>query len=154
MFIYVVYVTIDKDRSYYLGHGVMVPVGRWCKDRDIFWYTKGKAGSQNPEAELISNKESALKKREEELKAVQANEKQLMLESLGLAPKRAVEKEALTAAEIQKVLARGQGDFAESRVQGLGFTPAMMHDAMGRDKPQINTLTSSNAEQIAKMAGI
>ena len=60
----------DKFREYYLGASVKANVGRWQKDRDVFWYTREKG-----------DQASAI---EDEVAAVKAREEDMMLEVWGL----------------------------------------------------------------------
>ncbi len=56
----------DASRDYYLGHSVKAVTGRWAKGKDVFWYTREKAG----EGEDMRARELAMvKQREEELMA-------------------------------------------------------------------------------------
>ena len=49
-----------------MGHSVKASVGRWQKDRDILWYTRGEKSDGD--------------RQQEELKAVKAREAELMQE--------------------------------------------------------------------------
>ena len=59
-------VKADASRDYSLGHSVKAVTGRWAKGKDVFWYTREKAG----EGEDMRARELAMvKQREEELMA-------------------------------------------------------------------------------------
>uniref|UniRef100_A0A061QLT8 Multiple myeloma tumor-associated protein 2 n=1 Tax=Tetraselmis sp. GSL018 TaxID=582737 RepID=A0A061QLT8_9CHLO len=66
-------VKTDKFRENYLGASVKATVGRWQKNRDVFWYTREKSRDEGSLAEEVA--------------AVKAKEEELMLEALGLKPK-------------------------------------------------------------------
>mmetsp|Transcript_34944 Transcript_34944/g.89398 ORF Transcript_34944/g.89398 Transcript_34944/m.89398 type:complete len:345 (+) Transcript_34944:218-1252(+) len=116
----------DQFRENYLGHSVKASVGRWQKGRDILWYTREK-----------NEDESRL---QDELAAVKEREEEMMLEALGMKPKRkkVVEmKSRLDASEMKTLLQRGGPEAAEGEaaaapnpadpegegVRGLGYAP-------------------------------
>ncbi|KAF2097056.1 hypothetical protein NA57DRAFT_57663 [Rhizodiscina lignyota] len=71
-------VKLDKDRENYLGHSLMAPVGRWQKNRDLSWYSKGDV---DEEAKL-----SEADRRKEEIRKIKEAEEDAMATALGLPP--------------------------------------------------------------------
>lgn len=112
-------VKTDKDREFYLGHSVKASVGRWQKNKDIFWYTRDKGSGAGSV--------------QDEVAAIKEEEERLMQEALGLRPKteRRVES-TMGAEELKEFLKRsGEGDDAAAantegetadRVKGVGFS--------------------------------
>jgi hypothetical protein len=103
-----------------LGNSLKAPVGRWQNGKDLTWYTKQSSDLS--------------RSMEDERRAVQEEEKQRMMEALGLVPKRRAATDALSAADMQSALARGQSGLEANdeigaaardaaRVSGLGFGP-------------------------------
>ena len=123
------------------------------------WYTKSDRKSN--ETTGMTEKEIALKRREEEMKAIQEEEKQQMLEKLGLVPKRAIVSDVLSTEEMKKVLER-KGDISQAnggsgnRVQGLGFAPAAQHYVSDelRKKMDIEKLEGIANQNVSKLKGI
>lgn len=60
------------DKTYYLGSSVKAVSGRWQEGKDVFWYTKGREGSE--------------KDVQDEIKAIKEREDALMRQALGLQP--------------------------------------------------------------------
>ena len=105
------------DREYYLGHSVKALTGRWQKGKDVFWYTRD---VQRGDAE-------AVRKREMEL--VKSREEELMMEALGLKPKKTYkQKQQLDMEDMRKLVGRGDGmdvdQGSEQERGGLGYSTA------------------------------
>ncbi|MCJ1293869.1 hypothetical protein MMC34_005426 [Xylographa carneopallida] len=65
----------DQHRENYLGHSLMAPVGRWQKNKDLGWYTKGDGSAEAVEA--------AAKERREEIARIKEAEADALREALG-----------------------------------------------------------------------
>lgn len=130
-------VKTSQDREYYLGHSVKALTGRWQKNKDVYWYSKDKAGGA--EAEEI---------RRREVDAVKQREEEMMMEALGLKPKkrRDVKPRKLDEEEMQHLLGKGPGGeegddggdirWEEEQVKGLGYTASRSGGGQqaGRDR--------------------
>ncbi|THH18645.1 hypothetical protein EW146_g2363 [Bondarzewia mesenterica] len=46
-------VSADKDRENYLGHSINAPTGRWQKNKDVHWYSRGVKTSEDERLEEI-----------------------------------------------------------------------------------------------------
>ncbi|XP_057294191.1 multiple myeloma tumor-associated protein 2 homolog [Hydractinia symbiolongicarpus] len=109
-------VKTDKDRENYLGHSVMVPVGKWQEGKDLIWYTRDKNNSKKMTAE---------EKRKEELKNVKNIEARAMAAALGH-KSFSMGTTSLTAKELQEVLSRGQTEHsAGDKIQGMGYKKSL-----------------------------
>jgi len=64
----------DKDRENYIGHSLKASVGRWQKNRDIFWYTRGKNSDEAGREEVELMKKLEQRKMDEALGLVGPSE--------------------------------------------------------------------------------
>mmetsp|Transcript_11338 Transcript_11338/g.15832 ORF Transcript_11338/g.15832 Transcript_11338/m.15832 type:complete len:240 (-) Transcript_11338:175-894(-) len=115
-------VKIDKHRENYLGHSQFAPVGRWQKGKDILWYTRGKKNSDDAEAA--------------ERAKVRAQDRQAIMERLGLATKKRKVQNRLSKSEMKELLRKGDierdDNQAAERIDGLGASSSRYHE--GRTK--------------------
>merc|ERR1712218_41167 len=100
----------DKDRENYLGHSLMVPVGKWQEGKDLIWYTRDKQKKAEME-----------EKRRKELNDVKSLEARAMAAALGH-QSFSTGTTSLTAKELQDVLSRGQTEHGDADVvKGMGY---------------------------------
>jgi hypothetical protein len=59
----------DRYRENYLGHSIRAPMGRWAKQKDIFWYNKDK-GKDADKEKLRKEEIARIKQHEADVLAV------------------------------------------------------------------------------------
>ncbi|KAI9090800.1 kinase phosphorylation protein-domain-containing protein [Phlyctochytrium arcticum] len=109
----------DKYRENYLGHSVNAPVGRWQRNKDLYWYKKVGATDEPTPAEKLAA----------ELEEIRANEAEALAEALGYAgPKRRRNEDTVSKKEIESLVKRdivGGEEVEEPTnvedMKGLGF---------------------------------
>ncbi|KAI9014699.1 kinase phosphorylation protein-domain-containing protein [Gaertneriomyces semiglobifer] len=126
----------DKYRENYLGHSLLAPVGRWQKNKDLQWYSKGEEGARQQQEAIAA-----------ELEEIKQSEADALAEALGYAgPKRRKKDDnSISRKDIESLVKKDlldSGAVEETqRVEepkGLGFQSTKARIAavgMIKDKP-------------------